>query len=342
MSQIAYQQVGHCSVLKNQISHFAVQALTAETDWAVDTTFGAGGYSRAVLEQTPASIIAIDQDKDVMGFVSLMQNDWSNRFRFMHTDYAHALHALLTQNEPRPIRFIMFDLGVSSMQLDVAERGFSFLRDGPLDMRMSGELQTESGRDASWLVQHAAEEELADIIYYYGDERHSRSIARRIVQARQEMPITRTSQLAELVRRVVPSRRHDAIDPATKTFQAIRIWVNDELGQLEQGISNAWELLAPGGMLAVVSFHSLEDGLVKRFFQNRSGKGNNHLAMTQSRYAPLTKPVGVGADQELVSIDLEVLTKKPIIAEEQELRANPRSRSAKLRVARKILSTELL
>jgi 16S rRNA (cytosine1402-N4)-methyltransferase len=209
-----------------------------------------------------------------------------------------------------PIDGVVLDLGVSSMQLDTAERGFSFRFDGPLDMRMG-----QSGPSAADIVAHADERDLANIIFLLGEERHSRSVARAIVKARGEAPITTTKQLADIVGRVVRSKPNE-IHPATRTFQALRLFVNDELGELARALSAAERVLKPGGRLVVVSFHSLEDRIVKNFFADRAG------TRAGSRHAPETK----GAPATFTT-----LTKKPIIADETEVAMNPRSRSAKLR-----------
>jgi 16S rRNA (cytosine1402-N4)-methyltransferase len=206
---------------------------------------------------------------------------------------------------------VALDLGVSSMQLDRAERGFSFRADGPLDMRMS-----HSGESAADLVNRLDEADLANLIYDLGEERLSRRIAAAIVRAR---PITRTAELAQVIRRVMPPKG-DGIDPATRTFQALRIAVNDELGELTRGLSAAEHLLASGGRLAVVTFHSLEDRPVKTFFQRRAGKtpgGSRHLPTTAPSRAP----------------SFRLLSNKPLVADKEEVRINPRARSAKLRAA---------
>jgi len=211
---------------------------------------------------------------------------------------------------------IALDLGVSSMQIDRSERGFSFQKDGPLDMRMECD-----GLSAADLVNSLPEAELADILWRFGEERHSRRLARAIVHDRRAQPFTTTRQLADLVRKIVPGSK-DGIDPATRTFQGLRIAVNDELGEVERGLAAAERLLLPGGRLAVVSFHSLEDRLVKEFFRDGSG-----LAAKPSRHLPAVPPAPAR---------FRLLSKKPITAGSAELNANPRSRSAKLRVAERL------
>ena len=224
------------------------------------------------------------------------------------------MDVLLAGEQIRTVDGIALDLGMSSPQIDDAERGFSFQSDGPLDMRMS-----KSGPSAADAVGKLPESELADIIHQYGEERHARRVAKRIIEARGEGPIIRTKQLAEIIRRAVP-RSSDGIDPATRTFQALRIYVNDELGELQRGLAAAENLLKPQGRLAVVSFHSLEDRVVKEFFRRRS------TAPATSRYMPV-------ANDSNFKPSLRLITRKPQIPSAEETRLNPRARSAKLRVA---------
>jgi len=225
------------------------------------------------------------------------------------------LDALLAKHGVTAVAGVVFDIGVSSPQLDEAERGFSFRADGPLDMRMS-----QSGPSAADAVNKLPEAELADIIFQLGEERLSRRVARAIVTARAEKPLERTLQLAEIVRRVVPGSR-DGIDPATRTFQALRLWVNDELGELDRGLAAAERILSPGGRLVVISFHSLEDRRVKEFLRRRSG-----TMPAPSRHAP------VGANDSAAP-SFKLLTRRPVTADIIELNNNPRARSAKLRAA---------
>jgi len=213
------------------------------------------------------------------------------------------------------VNAVVLDIGVSSFQIDEADRGFSFREDGPLDMRMA-----QSGESAADVVNTYDEKDLADIIYKYGEERHSRRVARAIVEARKEEEITTTAQLAKIVRSVVWQAK-DKIDPATRTFQGLRIYVNDELGELERGLAAAEELLLPGGRLVVVTFHSLEDRIVKKFFKERSGAN----ART-NRYMPDAATDGPQPTFKLV-------TRKPVAPSEEELKDNPRARSSKLRAA---------
>jgi len=286
----------------------------------VDGTFGRGGYSRATLEAADCFVWAIDRDPDAQPQAAALEADHPNRFRFLSGRFGDMAELLAAHDIDR-VTGVMLDIGVSSVQLDEADRGFSFREDGPLDMRMG-----KTGRTAADVVNQLDEKVLADIIYKYGEERASRAVARTIVNARSEAPITRTGQLADLVRSVVRAPRKKGgkapIDPATRTFQALRIYVNDELGELERGLQAAEELLQPGGRLAVVTFHSLEDRIVKNFLKERSGKSGG-----ESRRLPGEPP----ADARAPSFRL--ITRKPVSPSPEEARANPRARSARLRAA---------
>jgi len=268
----------------------------------VDATFGAGGYSRALLA-AGASVIAFDRDPDAVATGEALAAE-NPAFRIVHADFSRL-------GEAGAVDGVTMDIGVSSMQLDQAERGFSFGQDGPLDMRMS-----QDGPTAADFVNEADEETIADVLYHYGEERQSRRVARAIVAAR---PLTRTAQLAHVVRRALGHKPHEKKDPATRSFQAIRIHVNRELGELADGLAAAERALKPGGRLAVVTFHSLEDRVVKRFLRERSGSepsGSRHLPQAMATRAPSFEGVG-----------------RAIKAGEAELAANPRSRSATLRTA---------
>jgi 16S rRNA (cytosine1402-N4)-methyltransferase len=268
----------------------------------VDATFGAGGYTRAIL-QTGATVIAFDRDPDAIreGRAAGIEG-----LTLVHSDFS-AMEAAIDA----PVDGLTMDIGVSSMQLDQAERGFSFQSDGPLDMRMA-----QDGPSAADFLNTADEDAIADVLYHYGDEPKSRRVARAIVAAR---PLSRTGELATVVRKALGHRPHDKKDPATRTFQAIRIHVNRELGELADGLAAAERLLKPGGRLAVVTFHSLEDRMVKRFLRERSGNtpgGSRHLPQAGATRAPSFERVGRG-----------------IRAGEAELARNPRARSATLRTA---------
>ncbi|HWI87015.1 MAG TPA: 16S rRNA (cytosine(1402)-N(4))-methyltransferase RsmH [Sphingomonas sp.] len=275
----------------------------------VDGTFGAGGYSRALLA-AGARVIAFDRDPDAIAEGQALAAEQAGQLELVSGLFSRLRDALADRGIDA-VDGVTFDVGVSSMQLDRAERGFSFQADGPLDMRMG-----QSGMSAADFVNNADEAEIADILFNLGEERQSRRVARAIVAAR---PITRTSALATVVRRALGYREHDKKDPATRTFQAIRIHVNRELGELEDGLAAAEQALAPGGRLAIVSFHSLEDRIVKRFLKERSGTpaGSRHLPAVVVR-TPSFEAVA-----------------KPVRAGDAEIARNPRSRSATLRVARR-------
>jgi 16S rRNA (cytosine1402-N4)-methyltransferase len=276
----------------------------------VDGTFGAGGYSVGLLEAGADRVIGIDRDPLAAEMAAPLVERFGGRLVLVQETFGH-----LADVVDAPVDGVVLDLGVSSMQLDRAERGFSFMKDGPLDMRMSQE-----GDSAADLVNHADEGLLADIIYHFGEERAARRIAKAIVTARVMQPITTTARLTEVVCDALPRPRPGQSHPATRTFQAIRIAVNAEFQELVDGLAGAERALKPGGLLAVVTFHSLEDRIVKRFFQAAAGgeTGNRHApapVQTAARFTPVTRGA-VGPDDD-------------------ELAANPRARSAKLRVARR-------
>ena len=274
----------------------------------VDATFGAGGYTRAILA-AGATVFAFDRDPTaIAGGRPLLAA--SDRLFLIEAPFS-AMESELDARDATPVDGVVMDIGVSSMQLDQAERGFSFQADGPLDMRMS-----QSGESAADFLNTADEAEIADVIYRYGDEPKSRRVARAIVAAR---PLTTTGQLASVVRKALGHKPHDKKDPATRTFQAVRIHINRELGELSDGLAAAERVLKPGGRLAVVTFHSLEDRLVKRFFRERSGStpaGSRHMPPSAAGAAPSFEKVG-----------------RAVRADEGEIAANPRARSATLRVA---------
>ncbi|MDD8024846.1 MAG: 16S rRNA (cytosine(1402)-N(4))-methyltransferase RsmH [Paracoccaceae bacterium] len=275
----------------------------------LDGTFGAGGYARGLLEAGADLVIGVDRDPMVFRMAEAWRGAYGDRLRLVEGTFSE-LDSYAAEIAPDGLDGVVLDLGVSSMQLDQAERGFSFLRDGPLDMRMS-----DTGPSAADLVNTLDEGALADILYHYGEERASRRIARAIVAAR---PFTTTLQLVAVVERCLPRPKPGQSHPATRSFQAIRIAVNDEFGQLIAGLEAAERALKPGGKLAVVSFHSLEDRVVKRFLSARSGGGGQG-----SRYAP----------EQKFEAPAFTLLSKAIGPDDQELTENPRSRSAKLRVA---------
>jgi len=277
----------------------------------VDATFGAGGYSQMILDVAGTRVIGIDRDRTaIAGGFDLV--DRSNGRLTLVEDRFSALADVCVGEGVAAVDGVVMDVGVSSMQLDETGRGFSFRLDGPLDMRMG-----QDGPTAADVIARASEKALADIIYIFGEERHSRSVARAIVAARQEAPIATTRALADIVARVVRSKPGE-IHPATRTFQALRIFVNEELDELHLALSAAERVLKPGGRLAVVSFHSLEDRMVKNFLAERgkAGGGSRHLPEVMS--APPS---------------FSILTKRPIVPGDAEISANPRARSAKLRAA---------
>ena len=302
----------HIPVLLEEV----VAALApADGEVMVDGTFGAGGYSLALLGRAACRVVAIDRDPDAVAAGRTLPQAADGRLTIVEGRYGD-MDALLARAGIGLVQGVALDIGVSSMQIDQAERGFSFAKDGPLDMRME-----QSGPSAADVVNTAGEAELADIIFHLGEERFARRVARAIVATRAEVPFTRTLQLAEVVRGAV-RKSGDGIDPATRTFQALRIHVNDELGELERGLEAAERLLAPGGRLAVVTFHSLEDRVVKNFLKRRSGD-----MPAPSRHLP--------AAQSSPAATFTLLSRKAVAPTEAECRANARARSAKLRAARR-------
>lgn len=279
----------------------------------VDGTFGAGGYSRALLDAARCAVWGIDRDPDAIAGGQRLAAHYDGRLALIEGCYGD-MDSLLAERGIASVDGIALDLGVSSMQLDQPGRGFSFRGDGPLDMRMG-----QSGTSAADIVNRTEESELADIIFKYGEERLARRIARAIVAARALAPIERTAQLASIVAKVV-GRGDGRIHPATRTFQALRIAVNDELGELERGLNAGERLLRRGGRFAVVSFHSLEDRIVKDFMRQRSGD-----VPRPSRHVPSLAATPTAS--------LRLVNRKPIGPTEEEANANSRARSARLRVA---------
>ena len=280
----------------------------------IDGTFGAGGYTRAILEAADCRVIAIERDPSAFAAGQALVEEFGGRLTLVPTTFSNMAEAA-HQAGCETVDGVVLDIGVSSMQLDDADRGFSFLRDGPLDMRMSQE-----GPSAADVVNTMDDGELADILYQLGEERRSRAIARAIAKARTEAPITTTRALAAIVERVLGRPRPGDKHPATRTFQALRIHVNDELGELSAGLAAAERLLKPGGRLAVVTFHSLEDALVKRFLNARSGKQAGG-----SRYLP--EPTAPRRDSSF-----RIVNTRGFTPNKKETDANPRARSARLRV----------
>jgi 16S rRNA (cytosine1402-N4)-methyltransferase len=277
----------------------------------VDATFGAGGYSRAILNTPLARVIGIDRDRTaIAGGFDLVERS-QGRLTLVEDRFSNLAEVCAAQGAAS-VDGVVMDIGVSSMQLDQAARGFSFRADGPLDMRMG-----QDGPTAADVIAKASEADLANIIYIFGEERHSRAVARAIVAARKEAPITSTRALADLVAKVVRAKPGD-IHPATRTFQGLRIFVNQELDELHLALIAAERVLKPSGRLVVVSFHSLEDRIVKNFFNERARTSGG------SRHQPETS---------LRPPSFAILTKRPAVAGDDEVAANPRARSAKLRAA---------
>ena len=301
---------GHTPVLLNEV----IDALKPRDGGVyVDGTLGGGCYTRAILDAADCTVLGIDRDPDAITRNEPLLEIYGARLMLVPGRFGD-MNALVRALGIYAVDGVTLDLGVSSPQIDVAERGFSFAKDGPLDMRME-----RAGESAADVVNTASETELSNIVFRLGEERHARRVARAIVKARAEQPIETTAQLADIVRSVVPKSRKTNVDPATRTFQAIRIHVNDEIGELERGLVGAEELLRPDGRLAVVSFHSLEDRPVKAFLRTRSGGdglGSRHLPDAPARHAPAWRlPI-----------------RRAIRPGDAETSSNPRARSARLRV----------
>ena len=300
----------HTPVLINE----AINALSLKDEGIyVDATFGLGGYSKEILNKCNCSLLAIDRDPQAKEFAKPIKSTFKDNFTFINGKFSELLKFLKETNINK-VDGIVFDLGVSSPQIDTKERGFSFKSDGPLDMRMSLE-----GPTAEEFINKVEEKTLANIIYEYGEEVFSRRIAKNITNERLTNRIISTGQLATIIRKSIPFSKQK-IDPATRTFQAIRIYLNNEIYELEKGLIAAEKSLEPDGILAVVSFHSIEDRIIKEFFIKCS---NNQ---STSRYLP---------EKNERKNSLEIITRKPISPSTKEIERNKRSRSAKLRVARR-------
>jgi 16S rRNA (cytosine1402-N4)-methyltransferase len=273
----------------------------------IDATFGGGGYSCAILEQANCSVVALDRDPEARERAQLLKDRYQDRFSFIEGRFGQMLQLVPSMNYDG----VVFDLGVSSPQLDKAERGFSFKATGPLDMRME-----RKGLSAADVVNTFDEKEIARILWVYGEERRSRAIAHAIIEKRKEKPFETTTQLGDLVRAIVGFER-PGFDPATRTFQALRLFVNDELGELEKGLEASEQLLKEGGRLVVVSFHSLEDRIAKTFFKERSGNMPH-----PSRFFP---------EAPVSRATFQLKSRKALIPQEEEIKTNPRARSARLR-----------
>lgn len=304
----------HIPVMLNEVLA-ALQP--AEGKVYVDGTLGAGGYTRGILAAASCNVIGIDRDQTAHDLAASWGADYAGRLTLIKSSFGDLQSALDSVGVDK-VDGIVLDLGVSSMQFDEADRGFSFRFDAPLDMRMD----RDGGETAADIVNSYPEEKLANLIYLYGEERKSRHIAAAIVKARGVQKIETTKQLAEIIRSVVHVSPRDKIDPSTRTFQALRIAVNNELGELETVLDAAEKRLNVGGRLVVVTFHSLEDRIVKNFLNERS-----RPAPAPSRHMP------VALDAPLNRLSFSLVTKKPVLPTEKETSINPRSRSAKLRAA---------
>ena len=308
---ISSRRLGHVPVLLTEVT----VGLAAEDEKLfVDGTFGRGGYSEALLQGARCRVVALDRDPAAQHRAQELKSKYQDRFTFCLGRFGNLDEILIQQGIHDVDGGVVLDLGTSSPQLDDPTRGFSFRFDGPLDMRMGAE-----GGDAAGFVNQATEKTLTEVIYNYGEERRARAVAKEIVRVRNTKAITRTGQLADVVRRVV-RKSVDGLDPATRTFQAIRIHINNELEELQRGLAAAEQMLSAGGRLVIVTFHSLEDRLVKAFLRERSGNGR-----MPNRHAPKI------VKQAMPSFVL--LNNRVIKPTSQELKKNPRSRSARLRAA---------
>ena len=288
----------------------------------VDCTVGLGGHARAILESGASRLIGLDRDSDALAIARETLAPWRDRIDLVHADY-RSLPDLLDARGVPSVDGALADLGVSSLQLEAQGRGFSFQRDEPLDMRMD----RSAGATAADFVARADERELADVIYTCGEERFSRRIARFIVEARTEAPIATTGRLADIVRRAIPHRHGPGrIDPATRTFQALRIWVNRELEGLDRFLEAVARRLRAGGRLVIITFHSLEDRIVKHTFRALAGRA---AAGTRGGLGAVAHEPGDG-------FLVRLLTKKPVVPSDEEVQRNPRARSAKLRAVERI------
>ena len=283
----------------------------------IDATFGLGGYTNAILENTNCDVYGFDRDPEVIKYAKKLKEKYKNRFKFFQTKFSEIDDILSKQNcSKNKITAIIFDLGVSNLQLTKKNRGFSFQLDGPLDMRMSKE-----GIKAFDVINNFSAEKLSNILYDFGDEIFSKRIARNIIKFREITPITSTIELAEIIRKAVPGKRKK-IDKATKSFQAIRMFINDEINELNNGLIASEKFLKFGGILCVVSFHSKEDRIVKNFLKVCQGKSKLFI----SKFLP---------PQKNSKKSFEIITKKPILPSAEEIKINNKARSAKLRMAKR-------
>ena len=283
----------------------------------IDATFGLGGYSNAILENTNCDVYGFDRDPAVLIYANKLKKKYKNRFKFFQRKFSEIDDMLSEQNySKKKIKGMIFDLGVSNLQLTKKNRGFSFQLDGPLDMRMSQE-----GIKAFDVINNYSAKKLSNIFYNFGDEIFSRRIARNILKSREISPITSTLEFANIIRKAIPGKKKK-IDKATKSFQAIRMFINDEINELNKGLITSEKFLTYGGILCVVSFHSKEDRIVKNFLNVCQGKSKLFV----SKFLPINNN----------SIEsFEIITKKPITPSTDEIKINPKARSAKLRIAKR-------
>ncbi len=303
----------HIPVLRSEVLE-TLSPKAGET--YIDGTFGAGGYTRAILEAADCRVLALDRDPNAIRGAAPLLAEFGPRLTLVESPFSRLEEVAQDALGGAQVDGVVLDIGVSSMQLDDAERGFSFQHDGPLDMRMSS-----NGQTVADFINSAAEEIIANVIYAFGEEHKSRAIARAIVRRRAETPYARTRELADTVSRVFHGRKVDGRHPATRTFQALRIFINDELGELASALSAAERVLKPGGRLVVVSFHSLEDRIVKKFIAERSGK-----TQSVSRHLP-TETI------KSTPPSFRIVNSRPLTPSKGELDVNPRARSARLRAA---------
>ncbi len=308
---LAKAEAAHVPVLLAEV----IEALQPGPGVWLDGTFGAGGYTRAMLDEGAEKVIAIDRDPTALAAAEAWRGEYGDRLVLVEGVFGD-LDRIATEAGAEKLQGVVLDVGVSSMQIDQPERGFSFQKPGPLDMRMGRE-----GPTAADIVNGAEEAEIADILFHYGEERASRRIARAIVARRREAPILTTEALSAIIEGCLPRPKPGQVHPSTRSFQALRIAVNDELGELVCALSAAERALAPGGVLVVVTFHSLEDRIVKRFIQARAG------GRAGSRHAP---------EREAETPRFTPLHRKAVEAGADEIARNPRARSARLRAARRL------
>ena len=312
------EDISHVPVLLDEVLNYTKHL---KDGVLVDATFGLGGYSKAFLENTNCNVFAIDRDPDVRVYANKLIKKYKGRFSFYNGKFSELI-TIQNNLKLKNVIGITFDLGVSNLQINKAERGFSFKNDGPLDMRMS-----KTGLTAEEFINYVDEKTLANILFEFGDEIYSRRIAKAILLEREKEKISSTKRLANIIRGAIPGKNFK-IDKATKSFQAIRIHINRELEELKLGLIAAENILQPNGLIAVISFHSIEDRLVKKFLSKCAGRKLNHI----SKFLP---------EEQINKKSFDIITKKPISSSNETIKINPKSRSAKLRVAKRTNSKPL-